>query len=151
MTKNVNIVNRKAHYDYEFLDSYSCGLVLYGAEVKAIRNGHISLAGTFCYIDNGEVWIKNSYIKCPETTTRYGKSQPFEETRPRKLLLTRKEIRKLTPIILQKGYSLVPYRVYSYKGLLKCEVKLCRGKKDYDKRESMKERDLQMEMKRNYG
>lgn len=138
-------VNRKAKYDYEFVESYSCGIVLLGSEVTSIRNNHVSLNGSFCYIDNGEVWMKNSYVKNPNDKTRRA-FYDFDENRPRKLLLNKKEILKLSHAIEAKGFTIVPYKIYTYKGLIKVEIKLCRGKKEYDKRETIKKRDITNEI-----
>ena len=146
--KTVNIINKKAKYDYEFLESYTCGIVLYGKEVKAIRNGNCSLSGSYCYIStNNEVILKDSYIKNDIKKGQFNDIN-FNETRERKLLLNKKEIRQIKEYTSQKGFTLVPYKIFSYKGLLKVELKVCKGKKDYDKRESIKERDSKRELNR---
>lgn len=146
--KQLNIVNKKAKFDYEFIETYNCGIVLYGKEVNSIREGNCSLSGTYCIIDQyNEVFIKGSFVKNYVKKNQLQKEN-FEEYRDRKLLLTKKEIRRLKEYTSQKGFTLVPYRIYSDKGLIKCELKVCKGKKTYDKRESIKERDNKRDLDR---
>lgn len=146
MRKSIKITNRRASYDYEFIDTYNAGIVLFGDEVKSIRNGNMSLSGAYCYIDNGEVWIKNSFIKFDKKLFAHAFAyfeHYYNEQRPRKLLLTKKEIRKLKSAVEQKGYTIIPYCVYTNEhNMFKCEIKLAKGKHNYDKRESIKEKDL---------
>lgn len=134
-----DIVNRKAHFNYEILESFTAGIVLTGSEVKAIRNGKITISESFCTIDNNEVFVKNSNISIKEST--FFSSNP---TRDRKLLLNKTEIKRLKRGVEQKGNTIIPLRLFvNEKGFIKVEIALCRGKKNYDKRETIKERDLE--------
>lgn len=133
---HVNIRNRKASFDYFFIERYTAGLVLTGTEIKSIREGKASLVDTFCYIHNGEVWVKGMNI----SPYFYGSYNNHEAKRDRKLLLTKREIRKLQSATRQTGYTIVPLHVFlDGKGRAKMEIALCKGKKEYDKRETLKE------------
>lgn len=144
----INIIYKKAQFEYEFIETYNCGIVLYGSEVNSIRNGNCSLSGSYCYISSdNEIFIKGSYIK-KEIKKNQTENTNYDENRDRKLLLTKKEINYLKEYTFQKGYTIVPYRIYSYKGLIKCEIKLCKGKKIYDKREVIKKRENEIELNR---
>lgn len=137
--------NRKAKFSYEFIDSYTSGIQLSGCEIKSIRSGNVNISDSFCVIDNGEVWIKNMYIK--EYVNRG--YEHVDPTRDRKLLLTRQEIRKLDQKVKTKGMTIVPTRLFiNDRGLAKLDVKLCKGKHDYNKKETIKERDLKRDMER---
>ena len=132
ISSSVNIQNRRARFDYLILDRYSAGIVLTGTEIKSIRTGKASLTDSFCYINNGEVWMKNSYIAPYER----GSYLNHSARRDRKLLLNRREINRLVADSRSPGFSIVPLRIYlSERGLAKVEIALCRGKKEYDKRE----------------
>lgn len=136
--KNVSIRNRKASFEYELLDEYMAGIVLRGSEIKSLRNSQASIAEAYCYISNGELWVKGLHIA--EYT--YAHDDNHEETRTRKLLLHRKEINKLQRS-KEKGLTIVPTAIFiNGKGLAKINVRLARGKKLYDKRQSLKERTL---------
>lgn len=143
--KEVNIKNRRATFDYEISDTYTAGIVLTGTEIKSIRMGKASLVDTFCYINNGEVWVKNMYV----AEYFYGTHYNHNERRDRKLLLNRKEIRDLAREAEGTGYTIVPLRLFiSQKGYAKLVIGVARGKKEYDKRQSIKERDDKRELAR---
>lgn len=150
MSKNntsskVNIRNKRASFDYIFIDRYTAGIVLTGTEIKSIRAGKASLVDTYCIITNGEVWVKNMYIAPYE----YGSYNNHTARRDRKLLLSRKEIRHLAEDLKSPGFTLVPTHLYlSEKGLAKVDIQLCRGKKEYDKRASLKDKEDKREMDR---
>jgi SsrA-binding protein len=137
--------NRSAYHDYFIEDKYDAGMVLAGTEVKSIREGKVSFADSFCQFNKGELWVKNLHI----AEYRFGTTNNHIAVHDRKLLLNRKELRKLELKMKEKGYTIVPLRIFfSDKGLVKMEIGLGKGKKLYDKRESIKERDTQREMKR---
>lgn len=137
--KEVNIKNRRATFDYEIVETFTAGLVLTGTEIKSIRQGHASLVDTFCYISaSGEVWVKNMNI----ATYFYGTYNNHEARRDRKLLLNRKEITKLIRNGRDAGYTIVPLRLFiNDRGLAKLVIGIAHGKKEYDKRQAIKERD----------
>lgn len=143
--KEVNIKNRRATFDYAITDTYTAGLVLTGTEIKSIRQGKASLVDTFCYIHNGEVWVKNMYI----AEYFYGTHYNHNERRDRKLLLRGKEIAELEKANQASGYTIVPLRLFiSDKGYAKLVIGVARGKKEYDKRQAIKERDDKRELAR---
>ena len=145
ISSSVNIQNRRARFDYLILDRYSAGIVLTGTEIKSIRTGKASLTDSFCYINNGEVWMKNSYIAPYER----GSYLNHSARRDRKLLLNRREINRLVTDSRSPGFSIVPLRIYlSERGLAKVEIALCRGKKEYDKRASLREQQDKREIQR---
>ncbi|MBD5326818.1 MAG: SsrA-binding protein SmpB [Bacteroides sp.] len=136
--KEVNIKNRRATFDYAIGDTFTAGIVLTGTEIKSIRLGKASLVDTFCYVHNGEVWVKNMYI----AEYFYGTYNNHTERRDRKLLLNRKEIRQLEKENQVPGNTIVPLRLFiSDRGLAKLVIGIGRGKKEFDKRQSIKERD----------
>ncbi|NBB77226.1 MAG: SsrA-binding protein SmpB [Bacteroidetes bacterium] len=138
------IKNRKARHEYHIDDTYEAGLVLKGTEVKSIRAGKASLNEAFAYLSSGELWLKNMYIKPYEFGSRYN----HDERRDRKLLLKRREIREIDKFINQKGYTLVPLKLYFKGGYAKVLMGLARGKKQYDKRQDIKEKDVRRELDR---
>ncbi len=141
----VNIKNRRARYDYEIVDTFTAGIVLKGTEIKSMRWGKASLADTYCYVDNGEVWVKNMYI----AEYFYGTYNNHSERRERKLLLNRKEIRQLEKSSKETGFTIVPLRMFlSERGYAKLVIGVGRGKKEYDKRQSIKEREDKRSMAR---
>ncbi len=143
--KEVNIKNRRATFDYEISDTYTAGIVLTGTEIKSIRLGKASLVDTFCYINNGEVWVKNMHI----AEYFYGTYNNHGERRDRKLLLNRKEIAQIAKAAEASGYTIVPLRLFiSQRGYAKLVIGVARGKKEYDKRQSIKERDDKRELAR---
>lgn len=141
----MKIENRKVRYDYTILEKYTAGIVLTGTEIKSIRRGNVSLVDTFCQITNNEVWMYNSYIEKFE----YGSYNNHDERRPRKLLLSRHEINKIHKTVQQKGFTIIPLSMYiNNKGLCKLDIAICTGKKEYDKRETIKQRDIERELQR---
>ncbi|HIU55363.1 MAG TPA: SsrA-binding protein [Candidatus Gallibacteroides avistercoris] len=141
----INIRNKRASFDYELLDLYQAGLVLTGTEIKSIRLGKASLVDTFCFFNNGELWVKNMYI----AEYFYGTYNNHSARRDRKLLLSRKELQKMQRLTKESGFSIIPIKLYiSDKGLAKLSVAIAKGKKMYDKRESIKEREDKRNMER---
>jgi SsrA-binding protein len=136
--------NRKALHEYHIVDSYDAGLVLTGPEVKSIRGNRVSLAESFARIDNGEAWLYAMHVSPYDPASRWN-SDPV---RPRKLLLTRKELRKLIGATREKGTTLVPLELYLDRGFIKVRVGLGRGKKAHDKRDDIKKRDAVREIER---
>jgi len=142
MKKSVSIVNKKAKFEYEFLQTEICGIQLVGSEVKSIRGGKASISEGYCYFNNGELFVKGMNI------SDYGYGSSHDTTRDRKLLLKRKELNNLENQ-LTNGLTIIPYRLFlNDKGLIKMEIALARGKKLYDKRETIKNRDIDRDMKR---
>lgn len=140
----LKIHNRKARFDYEIISEIECGIVLNGTEIKSVRKGSVDLKDTYARIKNGEVFIINMYI------AKYEEGNIFnhEERRERKLLLNKKEILKLKREMDQNAYTLVPLKLYFHRDNAKILLGLCKGKKLYDKRQSIKERDLKREESR---
>lgn len=142
MKNHINIVNKKVKFEYEFIQNYTCGIILVGSEVKSIRDGKVSLGESYCVFINGELFLKNANIS--ELKTNFG----HKATQDRKLLLKKQELTRLKKDLV-KGLTIVPYRLYiNDTGLVKVEIALARGKKLNDKRETLKAKDAQMEMKR---
>lgn len=143
---NINIRNRQASYTYELLDTYVAGLVLKGTEIKSIKEGKVNLQDGHCYFNNGEIFAKGINITPYAQGTHYN----HEANRERKLLMKRSEIRKLESKVEEKGLTLVPLRLFiNERGFAKLEIALARGKKLFDKRQTMKERDAKRELDRN--
>jgi|LFIK01.1.fsa_nt_gi SsrA-binding protein len=136
--------NKKARHEFTIEDTYEAGLSLKGTEVKSLRDGKASLNESFAYLKNGEIWLKNMYIKPYEHGSYYN----HDERRDRKLLLKRREIREIEKSINQKGKTLVPLKLYFKRGYAKLLIGLASGKKQYDKREDIKEKDLKRELDR---
>ncbi len=141
----INIKNKKASFDYELLDTYTAGIVLTGTEIKSIRQSKASLADTYCSMINGELWVKGMHV----AEYFYGSYNNHQAKRDRKLLLTAKELRKLTADSKNPGFTIVPTRLFiNEKGLAKLVIALARGKHQYDKRETLRENDDRREMAR---
>ena len=141
----INIRNRQAGFEYELLDKYTAGMVLMGTEIKSIREGKANLQDGYCYLNNGELFVKGINITPYAEGTHYN----HDATRERKLLLKRSEIKKLESKVEEKGYTLVPTRLFiNERGLAKLEIAVARGKKLHDKRDSIKERDAKRELDR---
>ena len=141
----VNIKNKKASFEYFFVETFTAGIVLTGTEIKSIRLGKASLVDTFCYINNHEVWVKGMNI----SPYFYGSFSNHEARRDRKLLLNKREIYKLEDAAKQPGYTIVPTLVFiDDHGRAKVNIALCRGKKEYDKRQTLKEKEDRREMDR---
>ena len=140
-----DIRNRSAFHDYHIEDKYDAGIVLTGTEVKSLRDGRASFNDSYCYFHKGELWIKNLHI----AEYSHGTVNNHDPMRERKLLLQKRELSKLETKIKEKGLTLVPLRIFfNEKGLAKMELGLGKGKKQYDKRETLKQRDTEREMKR---
>ena len=145
ISNNIQIKNKRATFDYELLDTFTAGIVLTGTEIKSIRLGKASLVDTFCFFNNGELWVKNMYI----AEYFYGTYNNHQARRDRKLLLTKKELKKIQRLSKESGFSVIPTKIYiSDKGLAKIIVAVAKGKKVYDKRESIKEREDKRQMDR---
>lgn len=144
-TTNPEIKNRSAYHEY-FIDAkYEAGLVLLGTEVKSIRNGKVSFNDSYCLLHKGEVWIKSLHI----AEYSHGNINNHDPVRDRKLLLQKREISRIESKLKEKGYTLIPLRMYfNEKSLVKIEIGLAKGKKLHDKRESIKQKDTEREMKR---
>ena len=141
----INIKNKRASFDYEFVETYTAGIVLPGTEIKSIRLGKASLVDTYCYFVRGELWVKNMDI----AEYFYGSYNNHAARRERKLFLSKKDLRKLQDAEKNPGYTIVPTRLYiNEKGLAKLVIALAKGKKQYDKRQSIKEKDDRREMDR---
>ena len=141
----VNIRNKKASFEYFFIETYTAGIVLTGTEIKSIRLGKASLVDTFCYINNGEIWVKGMNI----TPYFYGSYNNHEAKRDRKLLLNRREIARLESATKQTGYTIIPLLVFlDEHGRAKMDLALCKGKKEFDKRQTLKAKEDRREMDR---
>lgn len=137
-SKNVNIKNKRASFDYELLDTWTAGIVLTGTEIKSIRESKASLADTYCTFINGELWVKGMHI----AQYFYGSYNNHEAKRDRKLLLTKKELRKIAADSKNPGFTIIPTRLLiNDTGLAKLVIALARGKHQYDKRQSIKENE----------
>lgn len=143
--QNINIKNKRATFDYELLDTYTAGIVLTGTEIKSIRLGKASLVDTFCIIEKGELWVRNMYI----AEYFYGTYNNHAARRDRKLLLNRKELKKIERGVKETGFTIVPTRLFiNDRGLAKLVVAVAKGKKQYDKRQSLREKDDKRQMDR---
>ncbi len=137
-------LNRKAYHDYRILESVEAGIALTGTEVKSVRAGRVNIRDGYARPEGGEMWLFNTHIARYEGGNRYN----HEPTRPRKLLLHRRQINDLAAKVMQKGFTLVPLKLYFKNGNAKVELGLARGKKLYDKRQSMARRETEREMER---
>lgn len=143
--KNKEIVNRKAKFEYHFLAEFEAGIILTGTEIKSIRLGEVNMKDSYCLFKDGELILKSLFI----AEYKYGNQNNHETRRDRKLLLRKPELRKLEKKVKEKGFSIVPYRVYiGDRGFAKVEIILGQGKKAYDKRATIKERDNKRELDR---
>lgn len=147
MAKNkVQINNKRASFDYEFLETYEAGIVLVGTEIKSLRAGKASLADAFCYFVEGELYVKGMNISTYFWASKWGSHEP---ARDRKLLLTKKELRHLSQAVKTKGLTIVAVRAYiADNGYAKLHIALAKGKKEFDKRATIKEKDIRREMER---
>ena len=148
MEEAVKIIatNRKARFNYTVTDTFECGIVLEGTEVKSVKGGNISFVDSFALIENGEVWVQNLHI------SEYAFSSVFnhDPDRKKKLLLHREEIKRLQRKGDEKGFTLVPLDFYLKHGLVKVKLGLCKGKKEFDKRADIKDRDIKREIAREF-
>lgn len=140
----MEILNRKARFNYFIIEEIECGIELFGSEVKSIRNGNCNIKDSYGVIRNNEVYIINMFIKNYKEASIFNK----EETRKRKLLLHKKEIIKLKEKIEKEGYTLIPLKVYFNRNKVKVLLGLCKGKKTYDKREVLKEKEIKRKIER---
>lgn len=145
ISNNIQVKNKRATFDYELLEAFTAGIVLTGTEIKSIRLGKVSLVDTFCLLVRGELWVKNMYI----AEYFYGTYNNHNARRDRKLLLNRKELHKIDGAVHASGFTIVPTSLFiNEKGLAKLVIAIARGKKEYDKRDSLRERDDWREMDR---
>lgn len=135
----MEILNRKARYDYFIEDTIEAGIVLTGTEIKSLKEGKANIKDSYAIIRNGEIYLLNTHISSYEKGNRFN----HEEDRTRKLLMHKKEILKLNNNVNLSGYTLIPLRIYLSHGLAKVEIGLCKGKHNYDKKETIKERDIE--------
>ncbi len=144
--KKTQILNRRASFDYEFLETYTAGIVLAGTEIKSIRAGRASLVDAFCYFDQrGQLYVKGMNV----ATYFWGSWGQHEPARDRKLLLTKRELRHLRQSVKLKGLTIVAVKMYiADNGYAKLQIALAKGKKEYDKRQSIKEKDIRRELDR---
>jgi len=147
MDIKVVATNRKASHEFFLLERYEAGIVLQGSEIKSIRGGQISLAEAYVRVDGREAWLMDAHIAPYEQANRFN----HEPRRPRKLLLHHSEIRRLWDDVRQKGATVVPVRVYLKEGRAKVEIALAKGKKLYDKRETIARRDAEREIERQFN
>ncbi|MDD4198572.1 MAG: SsrA-binding protein [Paludibacter sp.] len=144
-SSNILIKNKRATFDYEIIERYTAGLQLFGTEIKSIRDGKASLTDTYCTFLNNELWVKNMHI----ATYFFGTYNNHDVRRDRKLLLNKKELNKLGRATRGTGLTIIPIRLFvNEKGLAKLEIGLAKGKKNYDKRQSIKEKDAKREMQK---
>ncbi|HLR01082.1 MAG TPA: SsrA-binding protein SmpB [Sphingobacterium sp.] len=145
ISKTVNIKNKRATFEYHILDKFVAGMKLLGTEIKSIRQSKVNINDSFCSFFSDELYIRNMHI----AEYSFGSFYNHEAKRDRKLLLTKKELRRLKAKMEQKGHTIVPLRLFiNDRGLAKIEIALAQGKKDYDKRESIKEKDTKRELDR---
>jgi SsrA-binding protein len=143
--KTIEIVNRRARYEYAFIDTFEAGILLVGTEIKSIRKGNANLTDAYCFFRGGELFVKSMFIAEYE----HGNVFNHETRRERKLLLRRAELRKLEKRVKERGFTIVPYRLYlTERGFAKLEIALVTGKKSFDKRESIKEKDSKRDLDR---
>lgn len=138
--------NRKAYFEYHILEEYEAGIVLLGQEVKSIRQSNVTISDSFIYLKDGEVWVKNFKI------ARYKQSHPLvkhDENRDKKLLLTKTQIKKIGKLLEEKGVTCVPLSIFVKNNRIKVKIGVVKGKKLWDKRNSIKERDIKREIQRN--
>jgi SsrA-binding protein len=144
MSEKTLATNRKAYHDYHIEETYEAGIALTGTEIKSVRAGSVNLRDSYAQVKNGEVWLLNTHIAPYEPASR----QNVDPYRDRKLLLHRREIHRLYGRVQEKGYTLVPLRMYLKKNRVKVEIGLARGKRQYDKRDAISKREAAREMER---
>lgn len=139
------VLNRKARYEYAVIEEFTAGMVLFGSEVKSIRSGNVTLSESFIFIKDGEVWIKNMHI------AKYKQSHKLEvhdESRDKKLLLNKKEIERISKKVIDKGITIIPLGIFISNNKLKMKIAVAKGKKNWDKKEDIKARDIKLDLKR---
>ncbi|MDD3980954.1 MAG: SsrA-binding protein SmpB [Spirochaetia bacterium] len=139
-------LNRRARFDYSVEESLECGIELKGSEVKSIKEGRFSFPDSYADLKDGQVWLKNFHVNEYVYSSVFG----HDPDRPKRLLLHRQEIKRIDRRVREKGYTLIPLSFYLKKGLVKVELGLCKGKKAYDKRAVIKERDMDREIRRDF-
>ena len=139
-------VNKKARFNYSIDESFECGLVLVGTEVKSIKDGRFSFADSYALVENNELWLIDLHV----TPYVFGNRQNHEPLRKRKLLVHRKEVKRLKRVTDEKGLTLVPLKLYLKRGIVKVELGIARGKKLFDKRDDIRKRDQKRELEREY-
>jgi SsrA-binding protein len=145
MSNKINIKNKKAWHDYHFIEKYTAGMELTGTEIKSVRLGKASLADSYCFFENGELWVKGLHIAEYSRGSYYN----HDPKRNKKLLLTKRELKKLKRGVREKGYTIIALRLFiAESGYAKLEIALSRGKREYDKREDLKKREAQRELDR---
>lgn len=147
MTNIIEIKNRKASFEYAFIDRYTAGIQLKGSEIKSIREGKATINEAYCFMHDGELFVKAMHIAEYKNAGQFGHI-PLSD---RKLLLTKKELRKLSDALMNKGLTIIPLRLFiNERGYAKLDIALAKGKKIYDKRETIKKRDTDREIRRNF-
>lgn len=147
MKNHISIKNKKASFEFEFIEEFVAGIVLMGSEVKSIKNGAASFTDAYCYINNDEIFVKNLHIS-EYKNIRFSQHEP---KRDRKLLLTKREIKKIKSKSQEKGFTIVPTKIFvNERGIIKIGIALAKGKKLYDKRESIKKRDEERKINRDF-
>ena len=145
MKQNIEIINRKVTHNYEIIDTYTAGIVLQGAEIVAIKDGRVDISESYCYFIGNELFIKNSVIT-PKAENNNARNR--NNTRDRKLLLNKNELRKIYDQVKLKGMTVVPYKIIiNERNLCKIVIAVAKGKKTYDKRKAIKERDIERQYK----
>lgn len=143
--KKIEILNRRAKHEYFLTDTYEAGIALWGTEIKSVRSGNVNLSDSYCTFEDGELYVRSLFISEYENGT-YSNHEP---RRTRKLLLRRQELKKLERKVKEKGVTIVPYRMYlSDRGFIKLEIAVAEGKKSYDKRHTIKERESKRDLDR---
>jgi len=140
----MKIVNKKAYYNYQVIEDFTAGLMLVGSEVKSIRENNFNFGDSFIVFKDGELYVKNMSI----SKYREATFQNHEEMRDRKILLTKKEISKISKLTDVRGITMIPLEIFTIRGRFKLKVGVCKGKKDYDKRNSIKQKDIERELRR---
>jgi SsrA-binding protein len=141
----MEIINRKARHEYDVLETYIAGISLFGSEVKSIKAGKANIGDAYCYVSvENEIWMKNSHVSKYDSD----KFTNHEEKRERKLLLKKKEIRKIKQDVQNPGITIIPLKMYINKGLIKILIGICKGKKNYDKRNDIKDKDNKRDLER---
>jgi SsrA-binding protein len=146
--KNFEVINKKASYNYEFIDTYIAGIVLQGTEIVGIRNGRVDISESYCYFIGNELFMKNASINLKSENNSINKSGTQKSVRDRKLLLNKSELKKIHDQVKIKGLSVVPYKlIINENNLCKVVIVVAKGKKAYDKRQAIKERELNKQIK----
>ncbi len=137
--------NRKAYFEYHVIEDFNAGIMLLGSEVKSVRNGDVNITDCFAYIKDGEIWVKNMKVARYKQTHM---AEKHDENRDQKLLLNRREIDKIEKLIQDKGTTMVPLEIFTSKNRIKIKLGVVKGKKLYDKRETIKKRDMERDLRR---